>query len=687
VRTLLVDNYDSYTFNLFQLLCVVTGTEPRVVRNDELTAEELDGLDAERIVISPGPGSPGNERDFGICRELLLRARVPVLGVCLGAQGLAAAYGGRVVHAPAVAHGRISRVRHDGSALFAGIPPEFDAVRYHSLTVDPELPPVLRATAWSDDGLVMGLEHLHRPLFGVQFHPESVATEHGRRLLENFTGVSRGRAPEIRITARAPAPIPVELHHRRLDGWFDPAAAFAALYGDRREAFWLDSSRPDPGRARFSYMGDASGPLGELVEYSLGGPVRVTRAGATTAVEGDVLGYLEDRLGRLRVDSGELPFDFAGGYVGWLGYELKELCGSPNAHRSELPDAALLMADRVIAFDHAEGEVHLVALGDAAAAERWLDATEAELTIDETGGQATCINGTGGQATCITPDRDRAAYLRDVASIKRRLRDGETYEVCLTNTLRTGPAPPPLDLYAALRAHNPAPHAAYLRFGDTAVLSSSPERFLAIDRHGVVESRPIKGTAARAPAAARDAAARAGLAASAKDRAENLMIVDLTRNDLGRVCEPGTIEVPGLMELETYATVHHLVSTVRGRLRAGLGPVDCVRAAFPGGSMTGAPKLRTLEIIDELETSARGVYSGALGYLSLNGTADLSMVIRTIVRTPGGCSIGAGGAVVMDSDAEAEHREMLLKAEPLLAAIAAAAGEPAAAAARERVTA
>src|SRR5919198_2316675 len=256
MRTLLIDNYDSFTFNLFHLLGEVNGDEPAVVRNDELPWEELAALPVDNIVISPGPGRPEHDRDVGVSLEVLRRAELPVLGVCLGHQALAHVAGGVIDHAPEVMHGRLSEIHHDGQGLFAGIPQGFAAVRYHSLAVG-AVPATLRVTAWTRDDVVMALEHRSRPLWGVQFHPESISTEHGAALLRNFRDLThaRGRrSPRAARPAGRPAAGP-RVHHRTLATWCDPEAVFVALYGDREHAVWLDSPGAEAGLPRLSVMG------------------------------------------------------------------------------------------------------------------------------------------------------------------------------------------------------------------------------------------------------------------------------------------------------------------------------------------------------------------------------------------------------------------------------------------------
>ena len=270
----------------------------------------------------------------------------------------------------------------------------------------------------------------------------------------------------------------------------------------------------------------------------------------------------------------------------------------------------------------------------------------------------------------FTLDRDRATYLADIGQCLEWIGEGQTYQVCLTNQLSCTVRVDPLDLYCTLRQLNPAPYAAFIRWPGGAVLSASPERFLSVDAGGRVETKPIKGTIRRDPDPAVDAALAETLRTSEKDRAENLMIVDLLRNDLSRVCQIGSVEVPALMAIESFATVHQLVSTVHGKLRPECSAIDLVQAAFPGGSMTGAPKLHTLKLIDRLEGRARGIYSGALGWIGDDGSMDLSIVIRTIVAKGNQLTIGAGGGIVADSDPQSEFEEMLLKARALMQAIA-----------------
>ena len=642
MRTLLLDNYDSFTFNLYHLIAEVNGVEPVVVRNDELSWAELRQLPFDNIVISPGPGRPENERDFGICGRVLLECEVPLLGVCLGHQGLAYFHGAQIEHAPEPVHGRLSPIFHNGSALFAGMPQGFQAVRYHSLAVAKPLPDCLEGIAWTTDGVIMALRHRERPLWGVQFHPESISTKHGKTLLENFRRLTKPRchlAATPSVRSRAPRPAVATLHSRKLDLRAEPEAAFSALYGASPYAFWLDSSLVRRGLSRFSFIGE-------------GAP----------HVEDNVFDFLKaDILGNACASTG-LPFDFNCGYVGYFGYELKAQCGGARQHIARDPDSVLLFADRLIAFDHAEAAVYLVFLGNGEAAAKWFRETEERLraapSLDP-------VSPAASQAPYRLAD-NKDEYLRKIDACLDAIREGQTYQVCLTNRLHCRTEIDPFRFYRLLRRISPAPYSAFLRLGALSIACSSPERFLKIDPSGRVESKPIKGTAPRGASPRDDARLRNLLRADPKNRSENLMIADLLRNDLGRVCQTGTVHVPKLMDVETYATVHQMVSTVRGRLRQGVTAVDCLRSCFPGGSMTGAPKLRTMEIIDALETSARGIYSGCLGFLGLNGSADLNIVIRTAVFHPGEVTIGTGGAIVALSDPAAEFDETLLKAQALL---------------------
>jgi para-aminobenzoate synthetase len=459
---------------------------------------------------------------------------------------------------------------------------------------------------------------------------------------------------------------PPQLRVRRLDALPDAERAFVHIYGTSKNAFWLDSSAEGE-RGRFSFIGDSEGPLSAVVTYDVSaGQVQVERRAGVEVHSESIFEYLGHELRRLRYLSADLPFDFDCGFAGCFGYELKVDCGAEAAHRAATPDAAFIFADRLIVFDHRERHTYLLALVDRGVdeAERWIEKTSRRLVALP----ALPEPQPDPKPLELHLRRPPQRYRDEIEACKRYLRAGHSYEICLTNKAVAEASPDPLELYRSLRQVNPAPFAAYLRFGDLAVLSSSPERFLALDREGWAEARPIKGTSRRGTTADEDARLAAALGADDKNRAENVTIVDLLRNDLGRVCELGSVEVSELMRIESYETVHQLVSSVRGKLREEVSVVECIRACFPPGSMTGAPKLRTMEILDQLEGEARGPYSGAIGYLGLGGGCDLGVGIRTIVLDGEKATIGAGGAIVVDSDPEEEFEEMLLKARAPISA-------------------
>jgi para-aminobenzoate synthetase len=693
MRTLVIDNYDSFTHNLVHLIAIVNQADPVVVRNDECDWDTLLRMDFDNVAISPGPGHPQRQADFGLCARLIAACPKPILGVCLGHQGIAAAFGGTIAPAPLPVHGTATPVWHSGTGLLRGVPSPFSAARYHSLAAWRPLPPDLVELAWSGDGVIMALKHRTRPLWGVQFHPESIITEHGERILRNFRDLclTRGRlvgwtkAVEARFrrflipsltalqTAKPPGRQQLYAVWKEIENPPAAEAAFAQLFAFSGHAFWLDSALAERGRARWSYFGVAAdgGTAADLYDSTARRTTFVREQGRSQRA-GSILDHLASQLGTKI--SNPPPCPFAGGFVGWFGYEMGRELGGATRGKSAMPDAVLLPVDRFVAVDHDAGAMYAVCLSedrDDPASHQWIAKTAHRL------GRVTALADAPAapsqRQVRFKLDRDGPTYRRDIEQCLSWIRAGETYQVCLTNQITTDLDIAPFDLYRVLRRVNPAPHGAFMTWPGGAVLSASPERFLQIDCDGNVEARPIKGTIRRDCDPDRDAMLARTLAASKKDRAENIMIVDLLRNDLSRVCRTGSVVVPKLCGVESFATVHQLVSIVRGQLAAGKTIVDLLRASFPGGSMTGAPKIRTLELIDALEHRPRGLYSGALGFIGRDGSADLSIVIRTIVQNGRRLSIGVGGGIVAQSTAAGEFDEMLLKAKPSLRAIVVAA--------------
>ena len=746
-RVLLVDNVDSFTYNIADLLHRVLGQPPTIWGHDH-QGGDLTSFDA--IVVGPGPGRPQHAADMGLSDLALRQREVPVLGVCLGHQGMAHLAGDDVTELATPVHGQVSAVEHDGTGLFEGIPSPFDVVRYHSLEVTLSALSPLRVNARAaDDRVVMALYEPGERRWGVQFHPESVLSEHGELLVANFlrmagvrscaadsSGVAIGdvHRPLPSSTAGGrPVHVTAIVLGRDVDTW----ALHQRLLADSPTAFWLDASGTGSASGRCSVMGDASGPLSYVLTHRVraGDPSEdtgsVTELSTGERLKGPLLPNLARLRDRLRVMGvAELPGTFRPGFVGYLGYELKAELGGSAAHASPHPDARLVMADRAVVVDHEEGTVHAVYLWDAetqAEQQAWVETARAavedqhqqghqdldqdqdqpggaaperptarvlhadsrveregsmqlaggelaggELTGGELDGDETGELAAGGRGEA-TYRHTKADYLALIGQCQREIRAGESYEICLTNTATWPGRVDETALAAAMRQGSPVPFAAWLRGPGPTVLSASPERFVSVSVDGAVEARPIKGTRPRAADQRADAAFVDDLRTSVKDRAENLMIVDLLRNDLHRVCRSGSVHVPGIFEVETYATVHQLVSTVRGQLAEGMDCLDVIGTCFPGGSMTGAPKVRTMQILDRLEGGPRGVYAGALGWIGLDGAMDLSIVIRTVTLTDGVAEFGVGGAITALSDPAEEYAETQVKARALSRALAAAA--------------
>ncbi|MCS6976395.1 MAG: aminodeoxychorismate synthase component I, partial [Gemmatales bacterium] len=472
-----------------------------------------------------------------------------------------------------------------------------------------------------------------------------------------------------------PAMMPL-VHELQLTPW----QAFQAA-ADLPCVLFFDSALPDPDLGRYSYV--------------LADPWKVLRCRlADHPSEADVAAAsrrtfdaLAESLEPLRMEAlPDLP-PFQGGAAGLFGYGLCHAVERLPRFRHdefEVPDFVVGLYDWVYAYDHAAECGWVISTGFPAAdtarrrraelrlrqALAWLQRPPTSPNFQRLRATADIVpQFSTSLGEGITSNFSREAFLRAIARGIEYVHAGDCFQVNLAQRLLAPLRDSPLELYNRLRQRNPAPFAAYFDLGDFVVASASPERFLRLMPDGLIETRPIKGTRPRGLTPEQDRLLAAELAASAKDRAENVMIVDLLRNDLGRVCTYGTIQVPQLCQVESYRTVHHLVSVVTGKLRGEAHAVSLLKAAFPGGSVTGAPKVRAMEIIAELEPTARGPYCGCLGWIGFDGAMDTNILIRTFTLSRNWIQFPVGGGIVADSKPEAEYEETLHKAAGLVRAL------------------
>ncbi len=452
----------------------------------------------------------------------------------------------------------------------------------------------------------------------------------------------------------------------------DAAWCFEA-FAARPFSFFLDSGMDPKKLGRYSFLG--SDPF--LVLRSRGDKVTLIRDGMEEVRQGNPFDILGELLEVYTLDGSRAGIPFTGGAVGYFSYDLChfiERLPTTAIDDLNLPECYLGFYDAAVVFDHLENKTYLVSTGFPELEESKRQ-RRAEERMSEMRGRVLLSSPPSdikevdsGKGIVLKGNFSHEGYLEAVATAREYICAGDIFEVNLSQRFDVDLTKPPYQLYKRLRKINPAPFANYFNFDGVNIVGASPERFLKV-RGDWVETRPIKGTRPRGKTPQKDRALAESLLASTKDRAENMMIVDLERNDIGRVCRYGTVKVTELAILETYPTVFHLTSTVVGQLSEGKSRTDLLKAMFPGGSITGAPKVRSMEIIDELEPTRRSVYTGSLGYLSFGGDMDLDIVIRTIIVKDNRAYFQVGGAIVYDSEPEAEYIETLDKGRALIQAL------------------
>jgi len=465
-------------------------------------------------------------------------------------------------------------------------------------------------------------------------------------------------------------------------GYFpEPVSVYSALKDEPYSSF-LDSGMDEAKLGRFSFIG--YDPF--MVIRCKGERISVSTKEGTEEIKDNPFRFLKDTLFRYKTERPGTDLPFTSGCIGYFSYDLRyfiERLPDIAADDIKIPDFLVSFYDVAVIFDNLHKKAYVSSSGlpclevrenRRRAGSRLKEVKErignSRVSTVDSASDTSRLDQDGDAilSSELASNLSRQDYFKAIEKAKDHIARGDIYQVNLSQRFECGFDGDAFGLFARLRRINPAPFAAYLNLGDLKIVSASPERFLKIDGR-YIETRPIKGTRPRGSNSREDLTLKEELLSSAKDRAEHIMIVDLERNDLGRVCEYGSVTPTEFIIPEAYSTVYHLVSTVSGTLREGMGIVDCLENCFPGGSITGAPKIRSMEIIEELEPAKRGIYTGSIGYIDTCGNADLSIVIRTIIIKDGRLYFQVGGGIVADSDPEKEYQETLDKGRALAAAI------------------
>lgn len=652
---LVIDNHGFTTRILAHQLGAV-----QIIAATELADLHLE--DYTHVVIGHGTGRVDLE-------SLKSVPNLPVLAIGAGYQHLAAAYGHRTTARAQPIYGQLLTHNHSASGIFAGLPNLTALISYHPWRLVSMAPTEfsIHATDENDAVLAFRVQGTHH--WGIHADPAALQSTVGATLIDNFLALAPRQTHAVQepMVPRAPGQR-VNVFTRQLAGELDTSSTFINLQAQASAAFWLDSASAHLGQGKTSLLGTNHGPLAQTIRWDVAtNQLDVETNDTLYSLNGDVLEYIADHSWQ-PAHVPNFP-GFTGGWVGYLGYEAKQttIAGPRNRWRASTPDAYWIRPQAFLRYDHHHQRTVLFAYQDASLLDVLESALVFDPTPDSTVTERSSINGRWRLSA--------EEYQQAVTRIQKQLDYGDAAGICFTDTFTMDADDlDGLQLYLRLRSRNPAPYAGYLRFNTfddkLEILAASPEKYFSVDTEGTIESKPIKGTVARSHDPYLDVEIAKQLARDPKTQSENLMIADLLRDDLAPVTVPGSVQVPKLMAVESFATVHQLVTTVTGQLLPGTPVTDALAAVFPGGSMTGAPKLASLAALDELEAGPRGIYSGAMGWVGDNNTAELSVVIRTMVLDDGHLSIGAGGAVVVGSDPAAENQEKLLKAQALIDCIA-----------------